>query len=519
MRRLWARPSFPFAVVLAIALVLRIYTAVVSGVPNSDAAYYIDHARIIYHGLWNVIDTRESFFFSLYPFFIAAVYPLAGNWIAAAYAVSVILGVWLLFPVYRLSQLYLRGDAALLVSLTFAVLPTLVFAGAQMLRDPVFWLFSAYGILYFARSPWKPPWFLALSSLFFLGAVLNRQEGIFFFLVSLGFLPFRRGGRLTARISSFLLPWVGALLMAGLALPRALWEALTARWHFLDVLNGTIKNYTDTAATLKALAQTPPPPVPTEFFNFASTLLWLFPLGIILYSSLEAFHYLFLLVMVVGVSRAGTGEALERDRPYFLSLMCTFFVMFYIYLFSNWAIEQRWLICMFIPAAVFLGHGYERILETMVKSLHLRRTAAVLFVAAAVVLITLPRDLSPRERDKVVYKDIGLTIAHREKADQEIPILTAGVGMRYVSLYANLNVPGAPYPDRYRRSYPTMIGRSYGEFIDALKTEGIKYFVWEEKHWPPGRYDLLREMKARDLTKIGEWYHPDSGRLILFAVN
>ncbi|MCX7635705.1 MAG: hypothetical protein N2Z74_08180, partial [Syntrophales bacterium] len=67
-------------------------------------------------------------------------------------------------------------------------------------------------------------------------------------------------------------------------------------------------------------------------------------------------------------------------------------------------------------------------------------------------------------------------------------------------------------------TYKTIIGNSYGELIAALHIHGIRYLVWEEKHWPKDHYDLLSHGQTGELINLGEWYHPDSGRIVLFAV-
>ncbi|MCX7634777.1 MAG: glycosyltransferase family 39 protein, partial [Syntrophales bacterium] len=423
-----AKPTVLFTLIVVLAAALRIYSAIASGVPNSDAAYYIDHARIIYYGLWDAAAHRDNLVFSLYPFFIAAVYPFTGNWIVAAYTVSLVTGILLLFPIYRLAKRYLYLDTALLVTLTFAVLPTLVFAGAQILRDPIFWLFSAYGLLTFVETPHKAAPYSAVSSLLFLLASLNRQEGIVFFLVSLVFLTLRRSEKRLGRIAYFLLPWVIRGGRAAFALPASFVAKGFSRWHLWGQLMPLLATYKSIAAAIKTLAQTPPPPVPPEFFNFASTLLWLFPLGIIAYCALEAFHYLFLVVIILGITKTNKGGLPTEDQRYFVALSAAVFVMFYLYVLTHWEIEHRWLIALLLPAAVFLGQGYERILGFIVKKYRIARATAALILALVTVAVTLPRDLSPRELDKVVYKKIGMAIAAREQGDREIPILTAGVG-------------------------------------------------------------------------------------------
>lgn len=514
-------PLYCFIFIIIIGFSLRLYNAIHSGVPNSDAAFYIDHARIIYYGLWDLISLREHFYKSFYPLLIALAYPLAGNWITAAYAVSIVLGVLLLFPVYALSRKFLRVETSLLVALTYAVLPTLVFSGSQMLRDPLYWLFIAFGLWFLSKSNVQPYGYLLLSSFSFLLATLNRHEGFVFFIVSCLYLLYRERGRKLVRIIVFLLPWLILSLAAWTMNQLTDSNILQSRWDFFsDRIANTLNNYNKVAHTLKSLSQSPPTDIPPQFFNFASTLVWLFPFGIIIYSALEAFHYLFFIIIIMGIANIKNLLKKGNDAYYFLSLVIIIIMLLYLFLFTNWEIEPRWLISLFIPAFLFLGQGFEQIIKFLSHNrwFKMSRPFAAFILAIVIVIVTLPRDLSPREQDKIVYKQIGLAIAEREKTNKEIPILIAGVGMRWVSLYANQNVTGAPYPDIYQSSYPSLISNSYPELIHNLRSRGIRYFVWEERHWPKNRYDLISHLKRDELTPIGEWYHVDSGRMILFAV-
>ena len=89
--------------------------------------------------------------------------------------------------------------------------------------------------------------------------------------------------------------------------------------------------------------------------------------------------------------------------------------------------------------------------------------------------------------------------------------------MRWISFYANLKYRGAPCPEK-NYDINTIIGENYGEFIQNLKKRGIKYVLWEERHWPTAKPCSIDSEKKKHLVRVGAWTHPDTGSLILFEV-
>jgi len=133
------------------------------------------------------------------------------------------------------------------------------------------------------------------------------------------------------------------------------------------------------------------------------------------------------------------------------------------------------------------------------------------------LICALPKSLKPREDDKLVFKEIGEFIADREGNDKEIKVATSTQTPSWISFYANVKYKGAPCPQK-NNDLENIIGKSYEEFVQNLKRKGIRYFLWEEKHWPKESSYLINSMDMKDFIRLGHWNHPDTGKLILFRV-
>jgi len=129
----------------------------------------------------------------------------------------------------------------------------------------------------------------------------------------------------------------------------------------------------------------------------------------------------------------------------------------------------------------------------------------------------LPKSLNPRETDKLVFKEIGELIAEREGNAQEVKVSTSLPLIRWISFYANLGYRGAPCPER-NYDLVDSLNRGYDTFVGKLKGRGIQYVLWDERHWPKGSLESMSAQGSKDFIRLGDWSHPDTGKLILFKV-
>jgi hypothetical protein len=182
--------------------------------------------------------------------------------------------------------------------------------------------------------------------------------------------------------------------------------------------------------------------------------------------------------------------------------------------------ENRRLVLVILPSTVFVGFGAEKLIRWLHKKFGLSDSIGVVVLCLLVLVLTLPNDLKVKEADKLVYKEIGETIARLDGGSGAIEMITLGDAARWNDYYANLHVQGAPCPEKYSnwREDESIIGSSYDDFIRSMRMRNIRYIVWEERHWPTNKFAFLKSVQPTDLTQLKEWKHRDTGRIILYRV-
>ena len=508
-----------FLLVVILGLVLRLFVALNTGIINSDGAIYIDQARIVYYGLWDVIGAHGERYWSLYPFLIALAYEIAGNWIAAAEAVSIFFGTVTLIPLYFLSRKFFDERISTLLLLIFAVTPVFVTGSTDVIRDPLYWFLTVTGLcLFTCPAGSKTHAALALSGLCFLLATVTRTEAVIFVIIPALHIMLT-GERRIIRLAWFLLPLIFLFLIAaGAALiyaPATRVDRIPV--HVTSKLASAAAQYHQIRADLRVLIGAPPANIPATFFDNVRSLVWFIPLGIIFQNAMEAFYYPFFLVFIIGLKETWRKTKTDNNTTLFIALVISAAMLLYIYILANWEMEHRWLTLVIIPSFVFLGSGLEVIIRYLQSRFRMKTASALALVCLAALAFALPKDIKYREEDKIIFKEIGTSLARMEGNEREIKVLTAGDSMRWISFYANLNYRGAPYPDAYYE-YRKIIGKNYDEFRQNLKAEGIQYLVWEERHWPKELFDFVRERREKDFRTLGSWRHPDTGEMMLFKV-
>ncbi|MBN1614117.1 MAG: glycosyltransferase family 39 protein, partial [Deltaproteobacteria bacterium] len=451
--------------------------------------------------------------------FIAAFFKIFGNWVTAATAVSVCFGTLTLLPLFGLARTFFHREIAALVTLVYAMTPMLVDGSVDIVRDPVYWFFAVLGFYLFTRRRQQTATWLLLSSCAFLLATSMRIEAIVFLLVVPLFIfldgreyPLRRTG-------IFLLPVV-LILLAGIG--GQIWlHSGTINWYRLtDIHNWILRafsGYENLRLSLKGLIRQPPAGIPVEFFHNVKNILWFIGFGVVFQNALETFFYPFVPIYLIGL--VGIRQRLAEDRRglFFVLSVTAAFVLLYFFVFIDWQMENRWLALALLPSFLFLGFGMEKLVAFSQRKFSLKKGTALVLIGLLILLFTLPKNMQARGDDKVIYKTIGETIANREGNSRKIEIMTLGVASRWVLFYANQRFPGAPCPDEYFYYYE-WIGDDYNRFVDALKTRGMKYLVWEERTWPKDRFDFIKSPYERDFMRLGSWSHPDTGEIVLFEL-
>lgn len=509
-----------FAFILLVALALRVARALLTAVVNTDAAVYLYQAKALYLGLWSSVNACSIKLVTAHPIVTAGFYFLTRDWIVSMRAASILFATLSLIPLYGLARLFFSFRASCLVTLLFAVMHVFVSAGVDVGRDPAYWFFSACGLYFFAAAVKRERlWYFSLAGIAFTLAAWNRIEAVLYLAVTALYLAVGGAEGRWKKLLAFLAP-----LLAGVGIVLVL-AALSSRgmyWFRIDEIperfTAALGVYRDLRMQLGAMAQHPPVGFPIPFFESVRSLLWLLGLGVLLQSTAEAFFYPFAALFLVGLFD------FRKWRPsglagYFAALIACGFVLLYLYAVRTWTMENRYLALIILPSFLFLGFGLERILSLLQRRWGMKDAAAVCLCALFIVLLAVPKQLVPHEKDKAVFKEIGTRIAKEEGSEQTVSILSIGTSMRWVFLYSNMDVPALFCPDEdylAAVSLESLVGKSYADFMKTVDARRARYVVWEERHWPTRQFDLLTAYDPRDFRIAGEWFHRDTGRIVLF---
>jgi hypothetical protein len=193
-------------------------------------------------------------------------------------------------------------------------------------------------------------------------------------------------------------------------------------------------------------------------------------------------------------------------------------ILLLIHAVHTWTMFNRFCAVFMLPSFVVIGFGLKRIINFVKAWIQLPELFIVSILCALILASALPKNLKQREADKIVFKEIGGLLAERDGNRQVISVAAVSLAVSgWVSFYANLEFQGAPCPHK-NGNLTGNIGNGYAEFVNNLRSQGIRYFVWEEKRWPKETFDFIKAHTKRDFQKIGVWKHPDTGKMILFEL-
>jgi hypothetical protein len=512
---------WPLCILVLSALVIRILAFHNTLMMNNDGTIYIHQARALYYGLWPAINSCSSVdYLTLYAILIAAIYPVFGDWVRGAMAVNLIFGTLMIIPLYLLLRRFLDEKTSFLTTFIFVMLPLFVIQSVNIIRDPSFWFFSILGLyLLVYNDESKTPYALIFSSLSFIAATATRIEGSVFIMGGCLYagMVFKQQ-RFKAAVL-FLVPII--LAISCFVLIQFIRHPANFYWYrFQEIplaITNVFEQYHHLEQSITSLIINLQYGDLKEFLEHSRTIIWFVPLGIILNSALEALFYIFFFLMLFGFS--GLKKRMQKDRRILPLLMIAAIslVVLYLYCLNIWSMENRRLAMVIIPTAYIMGFGAENLMRWLHKRFGLSDSKSVGLLCLLVLVLTLPKDLKIQEADKLVYKDIGETIARFDGGSGEIALITLGDSGRWINYYANLHVNGAPCPEK-NGHWQNIIGGSYENFIRDMRMRKIHYVIWEENHWPRNAFVFLKSVQSDDLKQLREWRHRDTGRIIFYQV-
>lgn len=507
--------------VILFGFAIRLFSFHYTHIVNPDGVLYIHQARAIYYGLKHSVLGCSLSFLSNYPILIVAAYKIFGDWVIAARSVSILFGTLTLIPLYLLLREFLERQITQLAILIFSLIPVLVDRSVDVVRDPIYWFFLSLGLYLFVHQIERKGYLLLIvSNLSFLMAAWARIEAILFLFASLGFIPFIGGKGRIKRLSVFAMP-LALLLLAGtlgLMISGIPVKNLHRTYEVTTKITGPMIKYKRLRANLTELMHQPLEGNLPAFLHKARNLVWLIAIGTVLTYMVRAFFYPFFLIFLIGLG--GIWRRIRGDtRLQYLSVLSILALFLLLtHTFHTWMMFNRFWAVFILPSFIIMGFGIRKITSFLKARLNLREPAIISILCALILASSLPKNLKSRETDKIVFKKIGELLAERDGNKRVISVAAVTLTVSgWVSFYANLKFQGAPCP--HKNGYiTTTIGSSYEEFVENLRKKRIKYFLWEEKRWPKGSFDLIEEHTQRDFLELGRWSHPDTGKMILFEL-
>lgn len=517
----------PILWVLLFGFLIRLYAGLTTGIINPDGVLYIRQAKAIYYQDWSNITTCSVSYVSSLPVLIALTYDLFQDWIAAGRAICLAFGFASLVPLYFILRRFFNELSSATATLVYALVPILTSRSAGVVRDPVCWFFTLFGIMAFLfymdgaktsdpKNQNRNDALLVLTGLSFLLATWARIETLLLFMLTFLFLAFPRKKFSVKSLVLLISPW---LVIAAISVPLFLLFDLPAADYlrlneFKSKLTEPMDHYLELREDLEELSSNQGNTLLGRFIGKARNTVWLIALGTLLNSTLEAFFYPYFLICVIGMYVAWKHHRQEPRIQYLFLLTVSSLPLLYIHTIHIWILDYRFMVIVLLPACVFTGYGVEKISQTLGPKLKLGPRRAMAVTAMAILLIGIPKNSDFQQTDKFIFKQIGLKIASIERFQQPITIAADQTTTRkLVTFYANLNYPGATCSEFYDR-----IPASYPDFLNLLKERQIKYFLWIEKAWPADRFNFFRMPNQDHFKELGRWYHRDTQQVILWQV-
>ena len=465
------RAALPMALVLS-AFALRLYAALVPGIIVPDGVVYIDTAKMIIAGQWQRVP--ELGVYSTYPFFIILFQKVFPDWETAGRMVSVVFGSLAVLPFYFLMKRMFDLKIVLVASLFFVIDPRLVEYSSNVIREPVFWLFSLTALWSAWEGIVKKNWsFMVCASLFVGLAALTRMEGIALALIICLWL-FRHYWndkefgirRLLLFILVFLVsfPILFSMPLIALKSRRGQWEIGHLGSKIPYILKMGNKN---AAATLKQTLEESDPVSRIVARNKSVFFLYY-----ALYKFFRSFHVLFILLFIIGITRRKVTPYGRKEVPIVIwwSVYCLVSVL---YMSQIYYLSTRHGMQMSIPALIWVSIGFFELNDLVQRYLTKAKPdwrkyspKITVYLLAVICIIILPSTLSWSGYSKVEMKKAGIYLKKMGYSQKRFAIEPRLIRLGFYTEGDYVVIP--PYV-------------SYTTLDTFLRVEGIDYLVVDEK--------------------------------------
>ncbi len=487
--------------ILAFALVLRIFLIIIPEVIHNDGIEYIRHAKQISSGIWTGGKAPP-----LYPALIAFAYPFTRNYEIAGILISIILGTLIVFPVFYLGRELFNERIGIVSAIFASVHPFLYIYSGSVLTESAYYFLLTTSVLFGWRTFHQGKLrHLLLFSLFTTLAFLTKPEAIGFLLIVCVWVllihPLDEKRLWGKRIGIIFLTALSFVIFSAPYLIQIRKE--TGKWNItkkVDISIGFHSKDDKESYSLEAVKKEKGIQLisliedPLAFLKRTGKgLLKSF------YLFSQVYHpLLFALAILgwIGISKKRSTSGL-KENFYILSYHVFFFAfVFPIFYFGRRYVSQ--MVAISLPWAAFgflemIKWGNERFSgrrwQTHLPTILLILVLLLLFIQGGVLHL---------KNHYLIRKEAGLWM--RDHLPKEAKVMSR---LPQEAFYAEL--PWAQLPEW-----------SYEEILETARSNKIQYIIIDEsiEKESPG---FWRNIKQEDLMPLKEWKHKTQS-LVIFEI-
>ena len=514
---LFLKKNIPIELIIIIMLgiIIRVIAILNLNIINPDGVVYIQQARSLLSGDFTSIFSCELKYLSLSTVFIAGAYLITGDWIFAAHGTSCLFGSALLIPLAMILRCFFERRVVFLGVATFSVLPIFVFISVNVIKEPVFVFFVTSGLYFFIRylDEYKK-YLLTYSSLCFVLGTWARIEGFFIIPIAAVFIIIYCHKEKFSHLFLFLtLPllvfffanaYVINLYAANINIGKILYE---------PALGSSLKD------RIFFIAFEEYPKV-SLFLKEAGDQIWLVGVGVVIKNLIKALRYAFFFILILGLKEAWTSLKFDKRKMFLTSVAITGMCFIYGFCLKQWVVVPRFYAgIVLIPLSLFMCYGFKSFLYLLENKFKLNAKLAFLSVVTVVFLVCIPKDLRVDDKDKRVFRDIASEVRKYEETANAVKIATSAERGRWINFYTNyefLSASDHAWCNKSGNFLWEFFDKDYNGFMKKIEKSDIDYFLWEERFWSKGNFLFERSELDGYFDKIGEWFHPDTGDIVLY---
>lgn len=513
---------WPIVLVFACGLAIRLVALQHIAIINPDGILYINQAKAIAGGQWQLLREIQLPYVSLYPLLIAGIQHLVSDWILSGQLISLASSMGMLVVLYRLLRLFFDRIISQLTTLLYAVTPLFVRYSVDVMRDSLFWFFFTFAlwlILLHLRegvSRGKACVLLSCGNAAILLASWSRIEGIILFPVTILFLCLWGKRDTLLKLGSFAMPSV-CVGVAGAVVMQQSGHNLFALVRLDEVVKkmaDSVDAYHLLRQELKTLADGYGFCPMGNYLQNSYHTIWATAFGGVVANAMEAFFPPYVIFHVAGFKEWCRRTLHLPSYRYVTLVLVGSLLLLLVHFVQSWVMTYRFMAILMLPAFGMAALGVQRILASLSALTKIGGGRAVALMAIFLVLVSLGKNLRMIEADKAVYVTIGKTIAKVAGSGSCIAIASKfSTPQAWINFYATVN-NGQPC------TYQPILSKvnDLNELVAEMQQHGLQFFVWEQRTWEKSSFGSDPLFFEEHLKPIGHWWHRDTGKIMLFRL-